>query len=34
MFSQFDEERIISTAKNLLSELTEIKREGSEMLSA
>ncbi|ORX60755.1 hypothetical protein BCR36DRAFT_272715 [Piromyces finnis] len=34
MFSQFDEERIISTAKNLLSELTETKREGSEMLSA
>jgi Zn-dependent M16 (insulinase) family peptidase len=34
MFSKFNEERIISTAKNLLSQLTETKREGSEMLSA
>jgi len=34
MFSKFDEERIISTAKNLLSQLTETKREGSDMLSA
>ncbi|KAJ3129268.1 hypothetical protein HK098_001966 [Nowakowskiella sp. JEL0407] len=34
MFSKFTEERVMTIAKNLLSELMEIKRDGSEMLTA
>ncbi|KAJ1557825.1 hypothetical protein HK096_005154, partial [Nowakowskiella sp. JEL0078] len=34
MFSQFTEERILTIAKNLSSELVELKRDGSEMLTA
>ncbi|KAI9201919.1 Metalloenzyme, LuxS/M16 peptidase-like protein [Polychytrium aggregatum] len=34
LFSQFEEERILTVAKNLSSEIAEIKRNGSSMLTA